>query len=110
MDSWKRPGDLLVVISHIHESQYNKDQLLWTIFQNQPAIDLVIITKERCGVAGKLYAVGALSPWSTTCCLIDGSLEIALEFARFNQYCKQSCLEFFHIRVPRKPTAEETGF
>ena len=62
VDSWKRPGDLLVIISHIHESQYNKDQLLWTIYQNQPKVDLVIITKERCGVAGKLYALGALSP------------------------------------------------
>ena len=73
-------------------------------------IDLVVITKERCGVAGKLYALGALSPYSTTCCLVDGNIEVALEFARFNAYFSQSCLEFYHIRVPRKPTCEETGF
>ena len=86
VDSWKRPGDLLIILSHINNSRYNKEQLLWTIFQNQPAVDLVVITSERCGVSGKLYALGALAPYSTTCCLIDDNPEVAHEFHRFNQY------------------------
>ena len=70
-----------------------------------------MITKERCGVAGKLFALGALSPYSTTCCLVDDNIEIALEFAAFNErYRDITNLEFFHVRVPRKPTCEETGF
>ena len=113
INNWKRPGDLLIILSHINNSQFNKEQLLWTIFCNPAAIeaiDLVVVTRERCGVSGKLYALGALSPLSTTCSLIDDNLEVAHEFSRFNQFCKQSCLELFHIRVPRKPSAEETGF
>ena len=110
VDSWKRPGDLRIILSHINNSRHNKEQLLWTIFQNQPAVDLVVITSERCGISGKLYALGALSPYSTTCCLIDDNPEVAHEFHRFNQYYKKSNLEFFHIRVPRKPSVEETGF
>ena len=73
INSWKRPGDLLVILSHINNSQFNKEQLLWTIFCNQPAIDLVIITQELCGVSGKLYALGALSPY---CCLIDDTADL----------------------------------
>ena len=83
VDSWKRPGDLLIILSRINNSRHNKEQLLWTIFQNQPAVDLVVITSERCGVSGKLYALGALSPWSTICCLIDNNPEVAHEFHRF---------------------------
>lgn len=107
----KRDGDLVIVLSHIHQSQYNGDQLLWAVYINQLPIDLVVITKERCGVAGKLYALGALSPYSTECCLVDDNIEIALEFAAFNEHFpSESRLEFFHVRVPKKPTCEETGF
>ena len=55
--------------------------------------------------------LGALSPYSTECCLVDDNIEIALEFAAFNEHFgSNSRLEFFHGRVPKKPTCEETGF
>ena len=93
----KREGDLVIVLSHIHQSQYNRDQLLWAVHVNQLPIDLVVITKERCGPAGKLYALGALNPLSTQCCLVDDNIEIALEFAAFNEKFgrQRSSLKFF---------------
>ena len=105
----KREGDLVIVLSHIHQSQYNRDQLLWAVHVNQLPIDLVVITKERCGPAGKLYALGALNPLSTQCCLVDDNIEIALEFAAFNERFgrQRSDLKFFHVKVPRKPACED---
>ena len=54
----ERDGDLVIVLSHIHQSQYNRDQLLWAVYINQLPIDLIVITKERCGVAGEVVRAG----------------------------------------------------
>ena len=76
-------------------------------------IDLGVITKERCAVAGKLFALNQSSFDDVLCVAwcMDDNIEIALEFARFNErYRDFTTLEFFHVRVPRKPTCEKTGF
>lgn len=79
----KRDGDLVIVLSHIHELRYNRDQLLWAVYINQLPIDLIVITKSGVGCR-EVVCVGALSPYSTECCLVDDNIEIALEFAAFN--------------------------
>ncbi len=106
--SAKRDGDLLIILSHIHQSDFNKDQLLWSVFTNQLPVDLVVITKERCGPAGKLFALGAWNPYSTANCLVDDNLEIALEFSAFiERFGSRSQLRFYHIKVPKKPRCQD---
>ena len=69
----------------------------------------MVVTKERCGPAGKLFALGALNPYSTENCLVDGNIEIALEFAAFIERfgSHRSKLRFFHVKVPRKPICHD---
>ena len=107
--SAKRDGDLIIILSHIHQSEFNKNQLLWSVFVNKLPVDLVVVTKERCGPAGKLFALGALNPYSTENCLVDDNIEIALEFAAFIERFgpHRSKLKFFHVKVPRKPICHD---
>ena len=68
-----------------------------------------MVTRERCGPAGKLFALGALNPYSTANCLIDDNAEIALEFSAFiERFGSHRCqLKFFHVKVPKKPICHD---
>ena len=105
----KRDGDIIIILSHIHQSEFNKNQLLWSVFVNKLPVDLVVVTRERCGPAGKLFALGALNPYSTANCLIDDNAEIALEFSAFiERFGSHRCqLKFFHVKVPKKPICHD---
>ena len=81
----KRPGDVLVICSHIwkSQSQTNLDNLMWTVKENNLPVDLVIVTSEQTGKEGKLH--------NTRLLLLDDNSEI----------------KFLHIRVPRKPRVSD---
>jgi hypothetical protein len=52
----------VVLVSHIHNSQDNLQNLLNCVETSQTFFDLIAITTERVGVSGKLATLKALAP------------------------------------------------
>ena len=101
----KQPGDLLVVCSHIHQSEYNLNNLLWAVQVNNLPIDIVIVTAERIGRAGKLFTLAALTPYSSKVLLLDDNYEISQEWLAHRERFVD--IRFCHIKVPRKPRVSD---
>ena len=101
----KQPGDLLVVCSHIHQSEYNLNNLLWAVQVNNLPIDIVIVTAERIGRAGTLFTLAALTPYSSKVLLLDDNYEISQEWLAHRERFVD--IRFCHIKVPRKPKVSD---
>lgn len=88
----------IVICSHIHESEGNRQRLLATVQTSQLPVGTVIITTERDGPIGKYHTLRKFT--SGRLLIFDDNESVLKEFLRNSSACCQ-------VRKPRAPVLKE---
>ena len=88
----------IIICSHIHDSYKNEKLLVETVERSQLPVQLVVITRERAGPAGKLQAIKDIFP-SHRACIFDDNSIVLKEWFDSRYVC-------FQVRKPRAPQVD----